>query len=517
MSDTTQTPDPRATGTVTLEPAAGSTEPASADLAPVLDISFEVAGSRALVAIAVIAVAGDVAMRSGVDTYGGALGTSVAIVAILGSGRVQRRQSQLLFVGAGVFVACTAFRQSTWLLPFDAIAALLLVGVGASIAKTGSLFDLPLLSLGERSLHGLTHTMVAPEFAIAPMRGRKTGVILRGALIALPVVAVIVALLGSADRVFASLLGLEALDAGDIVVHIALLVVAAWSGAAVLRVASARAEVPKRRGVQFLGAVEATIVLGSVAAVLAVFGVAQLLDLAAANRKILERQGIAHADYARTGFFQLLWVAGIVVAIVLTLRAVTRVVTTAQARTITTLGVATCALTIPVVVVSVRRLSLYQDQYGLTMLRLYSTAAALTVGLIVLLVALAIAGLGRDHVWLPGAILLTGLGALFAMNIVNPEALVARTNLDRADPIVRPRDALADNQLLRGFGLDVDYLDRLSDDAVPTVVAHLDRLDPADRSQLLVRLCQRDFTTGNWLGTNRSEQRAAAAIASVCP
>lgn len=518
MNDTPSTAAQPPSSPVALGDAPRDDARIAAELAPSVDLSYEPARARVLLSIAVVAVAGDVAMRSGVDTYGGAIGGVVAIGAVLSAGRVRSREARVLFIAAGVFVACTAFRQSSWLLPFDAAASVVLVALGALLARSGSLFDMPMRSLGERALLGFAHSVTAPEFAVGPIRGRRAGVALRGALVAFPLVVILVALLGSADRVFAALLGLDSLDAGDVVAHGALLTLAGWSAAAVLRTASARADVRRRGGARFFGATEAMIVLAAIALVLAVFSVAQILDLVDANRRILARRGLAHADYARTGFFQLVFVAGIVVTIVLALRAITRATTDRQARRFTTLGVGTCALTLPVVVVSVRRLALYEDEYGLTMLRLYSTAAAISIGVIVVLVGLAIAGLGRDRVWLPGAILIVGLGALFAMNVINPEALVARTNLNRSDPIVRPNDAFREDASIGvGVGdLDVAYLGDLSTDAVPTVVAHLDRLDPADRDELLNRLCRRNFDSTNWLGSNRSVRRAEAALASVC-
>jgi two-component system, OmpR family, sensor histidine kinase BaeS len=82
------------------------------------------------------------------------------------------------------------------------------------------------------------------------------------------------------------------------------------------------------------------------------------------------------------------------------------------------------------------------------------------------------------------------------MNVINPDALIARTNVDRARS---------------GAEIDFRYLGGLSDDAVPTLVESLPELDPTARKRLAENLLARrsddDWRTWNW-----SRSRADALL-----
>src|SRR2546423_6637480 len=77
-----------------------------------------------------------------------------------------------------------------------------------------------------------------------------------------------------------------------------------------------------------------------------------------------------------------------------------------------------------IVVVAFRRLSLYEEAYGFTMLRLYSHVFAVWVGLVFLLLAADFLGLRRRRRWFMGAMLATATAVLPGVNLVNPEAVV---------------------------------------------------------------------------------------------
>jgi hypothetical protein len=90
------------------------------------------------------------------------------------------------------------------------------------------------------------------------------------------------------------------------------------------------------------------------------------------------------------------------------------------------------------------------------------------------------------------------------LNVVNPEAVVVRHNLDAAPRLER---------------YDPDYVARLSDDAVLAVVANLDRMNAAEFQRTLQRIgC--DQIAGprhrGWAAFNLGRERAAAARARAC-
>ena len=95
-----------------------------------------------------------------------------------------------------------------------------------------------------------------------------------------------------------------------------------------------------------------------------------------------------------------------------------------------------------------------------------------------------------------------GLVALLALNVVNPEAVTVRHNVDFAQ---------------RSGKVDALYLTELSDDAVPALVASLPRLDPLARQQLLDHLCQPRRDESGLSDLNVGRARVDDARASVCP
>ncbi len=458
----------------------------------------EPATRRVLIAVAVIGVVGDAALRSDVVSYAGGSAAVVGSIALLATGRFRTRQSQALVVASGLFGIWLGLRTSPWLIPFDVFAVGLLLVLAAFVARSGNIFDLTPLAFARRGGESSIECFDVPGFLVAPTRGSRLGVIARGVGIAAPILAAVIALLASADRVFASLIGFDRLDATDVGAHVTYFIMAVLAAGAVVRVASSEVPLAGARPRRAIGEAEASVVLIALSAVLAVFGLAQLVDLVDAEDSVI---GVEHAEYARSGFFQLLFVAAIVVLVVLGARAIAHPFGSVGGGRLRRFGVATCTLTLPVVAVSVVRLARYQDEFGLTMLRLYSTVAAVVIGVLLVLVALALGGVGGGRSWLPGAFVTVGLVALFGLNVANPEAIVARVNLERDDPIV---------------AVDGRYLSALSDDAIPTIVARLDRLDGPGRTVLVTELCADRSRPSRGLAGHRSRGQADDALSALC-
>jgi hypothetical protein len=82
-----------------------------------------------------------------------------------------------------------------------------------------------------------------------------------------------------------------------------------------------------------------------------------------------------------------------------------------------------------------------------------------------------------------------GFAATAALNVLDPDALIARTNLSRPH-------------------VDVQYLGHLSDDAVPTLVERLPTLRPELRRELTAVLRARPHSDGGLFGWNYSRSRA---------
>ena len=111
--------------------------------------------------------------------------------------------------------------------------------------------------------------------------------------------------------------------------------------------------------------------------------------LAADKDRLLRSTGLTYAEYARQGFWQLLVVTGLVLAVVAVAAHYAPRASRADRTVVRTLLGLLCALTLVVVAVALRRLYLYEEAYGWTRLRLWVHAFELWMGLVIALIAIA--------------------------------------------------------------------------------------------------------------------------------
>lgn len=465
---------------------------------------------RAWLATAAMAVATDLVLRRGPG-----LSATVFVVAVAGglalSGRLENRAALGLALVAPLFGAGLFLYLSPPLLAVNAVAAAGLIALAASLAREGDPFDITLPDLARRSLVALAHGVTAPAFLLGGggsgagrrpvLASGRWAAIGRGVLLAVPIVAVLGALLGTADPVFAAWFRVD--NAGDLVAHAILLALGAWGGGWLLRMASSAPPQALPATTVRLGFVETATVLGALVGLYAAFAAAQLVAAAGGAGKVLDTAGLTYAEYARSGFFQLIVVATLTLCILLAIRSVADLSTPARRRTFLVLAEAAVALTLAIVGVAVHRLTLYEDAYGLTLPRLYATAFALWVGVVFVLLALSLAGVHRRRRWLVSAALAAGLAGVLVLNVVNPERLVVARNVDHYQ---------------RTGKLDLDHLATLSDDAMPALAGALPRLDPVTRAAALGVVCATESSNErDWLGSSRSASLAEQARAEVCP
>jgi hypothetical protein len=160
------------------------------------------------------------------------------------------------------------------------------------------------------------------------------------------------------------------------------------------------------------------------------------------------------------------------------------------------------ALTLLIDVVAFNRLSLYEEAYGFTMLRLYSHVFAVWVAVVFLLLAADFLGAWSRRRWFVGATLATASAVLLGLNFVNPEAFVVSFNTSHA------RNA---------HKIDGDYLSQLSSDATPALLASRSSIDPALGRQVDKVACAGVRTYSPPLAAfNWSASQAAQARRSGC-
>jgi hypothetical protein len=408
-----------------------------------------------------------------------------------------------LIVTLGVAVIWI-FRSSWWVL-IPALFGLVIVYVACLVSTSRSLFDLTWGGLGRwvawAGAEAIRSVPWAVEGAVeaGPTLGRsKARTLVRGSLITLPVLGVITALLASADPIFADLLQPD-VSFPRLAVRVELFVLGSLFLSAALYVTRAGPRAEPRGTPRMLGSVEAIVILGGIAAVLLAFVLVQLGAGHGVGHETLAARGIAVADYARSGYFQLLAVVLITSLTLVVVDAFRR--GTAERRTLErVLSSFIVLLALAVVVVSMQRLTLYVDAYGLTMLRLSCVPAAAWMSIVLLLIGTwtVVARWGRH--WLPGMALVTLLLAIFGFAVVNPESFVVSYNVSMESTTPT----------------DIEYLATLSDDAIPTLVASLDSLSQPDAFTLRTALCQRTQNVGEWSTWSLSKQRADHALARLC-
>jgi hypothetical protein len=413
-----------------------------------------------LVAAAGVGLVADQALRVGTFGLGASLTLALIALALVFAGRISSFESRVLVGASVLFSLWMTVRASLWLLWPDLAMSLALIGLAASVTSRGSLLDLGIAEAAARSAHALVHLGFGAGFAAQPVvqaRNRMGLVapIARGALIAAPIATVLVVLLGVADPVFASFFNLN-LDFGRLTLDVMFVAGGALVAAGLLRLAAAeplsRVDGPAWR----LGSIEGLVVLAVLDAVFAAFAVAQAIAAAGAAGDALRAAGVTYADYARSGFFELLWVAGITAVVLILLSRVTNLTERTTKRAFQVLSLVAIGLTLLIVLVAFQRLRLYEEAYGFTMLRLYSHIFAVWIGLIFLVLAADFAGLFKRRRWFVGAVSVSAMVVLMALNVINPEAVVVSLNVDRAQ---------ATNKI------DAQYLATLSNDATPTLLA----------------------------------------------
>jgi hypothetical protein len=302
---------------------------------------------------------------------------------------------------------------------------------------------------------------------IAKPSSNQVWSVLRGIVIALPVIAIFAALLSSADPIFGKWLeGLVDLFKIDnlpeyIFRLVYILVLAYILAGTFLHAAQKSADkVEEKTWVSpFLGFTEATIVLGGVVALFIAFVIIQFQYFFGGQANI-SIEGYTYSEYARKGFGELVTVAFFSLLLLLGLGAIARRETENQRRTFSTLGVALVGLVIVMLVAAYQRLALYEMAYGFSRLRTYTHVFMIWLGLL-LVVVVVLELLHRERA--AGlAMVLAALGFVSSLGILNVDAFIVKQNIQRELRGTADKSA-AQNRV----DLDAQYFVGLSDDAVP--------------------------------------------------
>ena len=294
--------------------------------------------------------------------------------------------------------------------------------------------------------------------------------LVRGLVLGSLLLAVFGALFASADRAFAQLAdrvllvpdvdtsllparaavaGLAGLFAGALASFAPRLEVG--NGAPVVWAAERTVGLGERRR-RRLGRTEWITALAMLDALFAAFVAVQVAVLFGGRDHVLTTSGLTYAEYARSGFWQLAVVAALTLAVLGLLARYARRDDGRDLVVLKVLGGVLIALTLVVLASAFKRLSLYEEVYGFTRLRLVVHVALLWFAGIFAMVA--VAGARGSAGWMPRAVVAFSALTLVIFTLARPDALIAERNVERFEAT---------------GNIDVSYLSSLSPDAVPAL------------------------------------------------
>ena len=359
------------------------------------------------------------------------------------------------------------------------------------------------------------------ELANAGEKINKTSLkrILRGLLIAIPIVIFFAILLASADMVFNQKLA-DFFDRFDIKnipeysFRLVIILIIAYLLLGIFLHAAEKSAAEKLLGEdqpvvkRFLHFTEAAIVLGSVVILFLLFVIIQFQYFFGGEVNI-GIKGYTYSQYARSGFNQLIWVALSSLVMSLGLSTITRRETKWQKGIYSGLSVALMGLVLVILVSAFQRLALAIDWHGFSRLRLYPRVFLIWVG--ILFIAVIVLEIIRRERYFALAAVLASIGFAVSLSVLNVDVSIVRHNAYRTQD---------------GKHFNVNHLTSLSSDAVPALAdAFMDGSLPVETRDglgaALVCFLNSDiyyyYPALGWRSFNFSRWKAVNALDEVAP
>jgi hypothetical protein len=434
------------------------------------------------------ALAISAALLAGIVLPVGPPGVGVPLVALCVAATVLAtapRSRDLVFFGAAALTlgAFPAVLDARWVVLVDLVAASIL----ATVAVTGPKLVAPLAPFA-----------VIPRMpALLPESATRSQPTLVALALAAALVTPFAALFLTADAAFAAIADTAPRPAlgslpGRLIAFGSVLFAALGLGLAASRKWSTRRLVRRRS----LALIEWALPLAALNTLFAAFVAVQVTVLFAGHDHVLRTSGLTYAEYARSGFWQLLAAAMLTLLVIKGTTLVASPGTRADQLILRLLLGLLCVLTLVIVASAFHRLRLYESAFGLTRLRLTAEAFSLWLGgTFALLVVL---GALRRTSAVPRGVLAWSALALVAFSLANPDARIAERNDDRWRETGR---------------IDLDYASGLSADAVPA----LSRLPVTLRVQALAEIESTLSRDEPWGSANLSRRRARELLAPASP
>lgn len=479
-----------------------------------------------LITAAILGVCGDLLLRA--MPWGVNVGLASLALALGGAVLVRRHQLPVSpdapWLALTVVLLGAAFgrRDSEMLQMLDVVALAGVLGIATLATQGGRLWLRGASDYAGSVVRSALHAGVGvipllasdvqwnEVFRRDALRGARA--VALGVVLALPLLLVFGALFAGADAVFNNVLqNLVAVNLVTAVSHVlfagfwAVLVAGYLRGALVAQAASG----PVADRTPALGIVPVGTALGLVNLLFLLFVVVQARYFFGGTSLVEQTTGLTYAQYARGGFFQLVWASVLVLPVLLGGDWLVRQETPLHVRSFHYLAGLLLVQLAVVMASALTRMRLYVAAYGLSEVRLFATAGMVYLAL--LFGWFAVTVLRGRRAWFASGGLVAGLGVLSALHIANPDALIVRYNL------ARPATEQA---------FDAAYAASLGADAVPPLLAAFRQFDAESQCTVAHRLLVRwgpaapaDWRSWTWprgvarrlVHTHAPELRAACA------
>jgi hypothetical protein len=453
--------------------------------------------------------------------------------------RALRMEGAWLFAPILFFAAAFAWRDSATLKFLDVIALMVALALAAWHARGhtvagGGVMDYATglaTAAFSAAFEALTLVFGDIEWKDIPRSGwtKHALAIARGVLIALPLLLVFGGLFVAADAVFSGIIkNTFNLDIEQLMLHGVFICFLTYVAAGFLRGAllggslsfanatqsdlvsgvkpqaaglgladagNAPAAPAKAAWRPSLGVVEIGIVLGLMDLLFLWFVVVQVKYFFGGAALVQATAGLTFAEYARSGFFELVTVAALVLPILLASHWLMRREKDWHGYFFNALAALQIVLLFVIMYSAVSRMRLYQSEYGQTELRLYTTVFMGWLALVFVWFALTVLR-GQRQQFACGALALA-FTVLAGLHFFNPDAHIVRANIQHAQS---------------GHYFDAGYANGLSADAAPELLAAFPALDAEGRC-LVARNLRERWTYGeSWLSWNASRSAARGLV-----
>ncbi|MFG3682445.1 DUF4153 domain-containing protein [Micromonospora chalcea] len=440
--------------------------------------------------------------RVGVGWFLGWLTLTVAVVlAVRAKTADLPRADRLIRAGwaaaALALMAVPAFRNAWWLVTFCVLGALgcaTLAIIGGRLVRS-ILFGL--VATPFAALRGLPWVRRHVTTSASAATVSKVTVSVVATVVVLVVFG---SLLASADAAFSEALGslVPETDMGSVFSWVFLAVVGGLIAVAAVYTIAAPPDLSTvdKSGERRIGLLEWAPAIGALVLLFAGFVVVQFTVLFGGQQHVQRVAGLSYAEYARSGFWQLLFVTLLTVAVLGGVGRWARRERPVERVLLRVLLGLISALSVVIVASALSRMWTYQKVYSFTGERIFVMAFEMLLGTVFLMIILA--GVRFKGRWIPGTTVALAVAMLLGLAVLNPEDYVARRNALRYEQTGK---------------IDAWYLRALSADATPSLAKLPDPVRRCTLSWIADDLAEPD----PWYAWNLGRQRARKALEEVGP